>query len=356
MREGSEIRTKKIIGSVVTVALAAYAALSALIFPARTAASVSAALELSVRAVVPSLFAFIAAMKIISPALAALFEKTKRPGRFFGVGAGGMCMIVSGLVSGFPTAAAVYSEMASIGAIDEDEGSSLMPFCSGAGAAFLIGAVGEKMFSSPSLGVRLYLCQTAAALTLVFLTRKRRRPSATGDIGKFRVTPSHAARAVAEGGAALVGITSFIVFFSVISDALAADLMLGGYADAVVRSALEISGGMAALSRIGGAGRYLLGFAAGFSGFSVFLQSHFASRGAAMGKYLSGKLMMSAVTGALFAATEIFGDAPAFFEMFGARAAVAKTVAAVTLASLAALLVVAVAVAFARRGRHKARK
>ena len=234
-------------------------------------------------------------------------------------------MMFSGLMSGFPTAAVVYSELGKIGAIDEAEGESLMPFCSGASAAFLIGAVGEKMFGDAALGVRLFACQTAAALILIFITKKR-RPSMSASAEKARITPADAAGAIADAGKTMLGITAFIAFFSVVSDALAADLNLGGYADAVIRSALEISGGAAALSRTDG-GRYLLGFAAGFSGFSVYMQSCFAARGAAMKKYLSGKIIMSALTGALFALTEIFRAAPAFFEIFGSRATEAKNTA-----------------------------
>lgn len=327
MSEVRKIRTKKDIGSAVFLAAAAYVAVSALVFPARTAESVSSALLLSVRAVVPALFPFVMAYRIMSPRLVAIFSKTKAAGRFFGVGAGGLCMMMSGLLSGFPTAAVMYSELEKIGAIDENEGESLMPFCSGAGAAFLIGAVGDKMFGDALFGVRLLACQTAAALILIFATRRSRRPSPPISRKNTRITPSHAARAVFDTGMTMIGVSSFIAAFSVLSDALAADLRLDGFFDGVVRSALEISGGLAALSRIGGAGRYLAGFAVGFAGFSVFLQCHFASRGAAMKKYVSGKILMSAVTGALFAATEFFRAAPVFFEIFGERASAAKDTA-----------------------------
>ena len=43
-----------------------------------------------------------------------------------------------------------------------------------------------------------------------------------------------------------------------------------------------------------------------------------------MKKYVSGKILMSAVTGALFAATEFFRAAPVFFEIFGERATAVK--------------------------------
>ena len=342
MREGSKIRTKKNVAGIISALLAAYAAVSALIFPARTAESVSAALSLSVSAVLPALFPFVSAMKTLSPALMALFSKMKRTQRFFGVGAGGLTMIFSGLLSGFPTAAVVYSELYKSGAIDEEEGETLMPFCSGASAAFLIGAVGNKMFGDAMLGVRLFICQTAAALILILITKKRRRPSTQAKFEKTRLDLPHAARAVADAGATMIGVASFVAFFSVIGDALAADLHLGGYADALVRTVLEISGGAAALSKVAG-GRYLLGFAVGFSGLSVYMQSCFAARGEAMKKYLSGKILMSATTGAMFAPAGFFRAVPTFFEIFGSRAAEAKDTA-VMVFSLALIAVICAAV------------
>lgn len=322
-----KIRPKKHIADAILIIAAAYIAVTAVVRPARTAESVISAMELSVRAVVPSLFAFVAAIGILSPALAALFSKMKGAQRLFGVGAGGLTMIASGLISGFPTAAVTYSEMRRLGAIDESEGESLMPFCSGASAAFLIGAVGAGMFGDTALGVRLFLCQTASSLVLIFATRKRRAPSPPALTKMKIMTPATVSRAVADAGITMLGITAFIVFFTVVSDALSADVRLSGIFDGLLRGALEISGGLAALSRLGDAGRYLAGYLVGFSGISVFMQCHHASRGEAMKKYLGGKLITSAATGTLFLTTELFRAAPAFFELFGSRAAEAKNTA-----------------------------
>ncbi|MBR6050703.1 MAG: hypothetical protein IKP68_05805 [Clostridia bacterium] len=319
-----KIRPKKHIADAILIIAAAYIAVTAIVRPARTAKSVISAMELSARAVVPSLFAFVAAIGILSPALAVLFSKMKGAKRLFGVGAGGLTMMAAGLLSGFPTAAVTYSEMSRLGAIDESEGESLMPFCSGASAAFLIGAVGTGMFHDTSLGVRLFLCQTVSSLVLIFATRKRRAPSPPVMSKTEKTTPATAARAVADAGATMLGITAFIVFFTVVSDALSEGLRLPGILDGVLRGALEISGGLAALSRLGDAGRCLAGYAVGFSGISVFMQCHHASRGAAMKKYLGGKLIMSAATGTLFLMTEFFRATPVFFELFGSRATEAK--------------------------------
>lgn len=328
MTEAVKIRTKMNFQGGFLLVFSVYIAFCALFFPARTAASVSDALKLSVTAVVPTLAAFVMAYKILAPALTAAFSKMKRLQRFFNVSPGGLCMIFAGLLSGFPMGAVIYSELGKSGNIDESEGASLMPFCNNAGAAFLIGSVGTKMFENTAYGVALFACQTLSALIMIILTRKERNgvmntPAAAQKI----ITTSSAARAIADGGITMLGITSFIVFFSVLGDALAADIRIGGYVGAIIRSALEISGGMNALSSLGAFGMNVGGFAVGFSGFSVYMQSHFASGGEGMKKYIGGKLMMSALCGALMLAIAAAGERAAFFEYFGERANEAKDAA-----------------------------
>ncbi|MBO4428550.1 MAG: hypothetical protein J5832_01210, partial [Clostridia bacterium] len=159
MREAVKIRTKKRFAGAITTAFSAYAAFCALAFPARTAESVVAALKLSVSAVVPTLVVFVTAYKILTPALTAAFAKMKRLQRFFAVSPGGMCMIAAGLLSGFPTGSVVYAALRKSGSISEREGESLMPFCNNAGAAFLIGSVGTKMFGFTPYGVALFAFQ-----------------------------------------------------------------------------------------------------------------------------------------------------------------------------------------------------
>ena len=335
MREAVKIRTKKRFAGAITTAFSAYAAFCALAFPARTAESVVAALKLSVSAVVPTLVVFVTAYKILAPALTAAFAKMKRLQRFFAVSPGGMCMIAAGLLSGFPTGSVVYAALRKSGSISEREGESLMPFCNNAGAAFLIGSVGTKMFGYAPYGVALFAFQAVAALTMILLTRRERRCACEAPaIEREAITPSGAAKAIADGGLTMLGVTAFIVFFAVIGDALTADLKLGGYIGAILRCVLEISGGMNALSRLGALGAATGGFAVGFSGLSVYMQCHFAAGGEGMRKYFFGKLATSAVCGAMTAAFCAFGEKAAFFEYFGDASAGAKNAALILVSAV----------------------
>ena len=328
MTEAVKIRTKINFAGGILLVFSAYIAFCALFFPVRTAASVSAALKLSVVAVVPTLAVFVMAYKILTPALTAAFSKMKRLQRLFSVSPGGLCMIFAGLISGFPMGAVIYAELRKNESIGESEGESLMPFCNNAGAAFLIGSVGTKMFENTAYGVTLFVCQTLAAILMIIFTRKERKNVLnTPAAAQKSITPSSAARAIADGGKTMLGITSFIVFFAALGDALTADMRVGGYVGAMIRCALEISGGMNALSSLGAFGMQMGGFAVGFSGFSVYMQSHFASGGEGMRKYIGGKTAMSALCGALTFAFVAVGERTAFFEYFGDGASEAKDTA-----------------------------
>lgn len=316
-----KIRQKRDFSGKVMFVFAFYVAAITLVFPSRSAESVKNAMTLSVLSVVPSLAAFAMSYKIMAGKLTAVFSKLTVIRRIFSVSSGGLCMIISGLFSGFPMGAVVYSELSRAGAITEEEGETIMPYCTGAGAAFLIGTVGAGMNGDISLGIRLFACQSAAALVMIVATRRQRRNiKASVNPPSFPVTPATAARAIAEGGQTMIGVTAFIVFFSVLGDALAKDFHLGGYVEAALRCLIEISGGVNALSRMGGEARRFLGFAVGFSGISVFMQCHFASGGEAMRKYIGGKIIMSSLCGAMFFITEIIAAKPVFFEIFGQSA------------------------------------
>lgn len=294
-----KIRTKKDASGACFICMAAYVASCALFFPERTARSVSAALSLSVKAVVPAIAAFVISYGILAPALTRLFFKMKRLRRFFRVSAGGMCMIFSGMFSGFPMGAVVYADLKRSKNITDDEGRALMPYSNNAGAAFLIGGVGAKMFSDAAFGAALFLFQTAAVMAMLVLTRKKRSaPADTGEAKTEKITPALVARAISNGGKTMIGVISFIVFFSVLGDGVVADIPLGDVFGAAVRCFLEISGGMNALAGLGAFGKAAAGFAVGFSGMSVYMQAHFASGGEAMGDFLRGKALLSLLCGA----------------------------------------------------------
>lgn len=253
--------------------LSAYLSYCALARCERTAQSVISALTLSARAVIPSIMIFCATYKIMLPRLYAVFSKMQGVSRLFSLSPAGLCMVASGMLSGFPTGALIYAEMKKKGMISKEEGLSLLPLSNNASAPFLIGAVGNKMFGSVRFGALLLFSQTLAVSLLLFLTRKERRGVASRTIRAEKITFGSAAAAIGSCGSAMVTVCAFIVFFKAAADAIVFDFA-PDFLKTAVYSALEISSGISAVSRLGvcAAAAAFAGGTVGFSGISVMMQ------------------------------------------------------------------------------------
>ena len=183
-----------------------------LVFPAETAASVRDGLLLCVEKVIPSLFMFICAARLLAKSgIERIFEKCKLLLAIFGVSPAGMTVIFIGFICGYPSGSSTAAELCKSGQMTAEEASSLLPFTNCAGAAFLIGAVGSSMLGDTKAGVVLFITQSVTSALLLILTAPRRRaclarafpppPSKNSDAGKSCGAAGAVASAVAEGGA-----------------------------------------------------------------------------------------------------------------------------------------------------------
>lgn len=351
MTEVIKIITKVQLKSALSIICSAYLSFCALAFPQRTAESVLSSLSLGVKTVVPSVFMFSVALKFLSPSICRAFSKFKLLQKLFCVSPGGLCMIFSGLLSGFPVGAVVFSELYALGQISREEGESLMPFCNNAGAAFLIGGVGAKMANNVTVGVVLLISQSASAfLMLLFTARSRRgKISALSSLSPHKSSPSLIS-AISHGGHNMVSLLSYMVFFSVLSDALVKDMHLFGYAEAIFRGVMEIGGGLGyVFSSDLPSKAALAGALVGFSGVSVMAQAENAAGESAMGRYLIGKTAMAVLCSLMVFALCRAYAVSAFFEIFGSTAKNAHNTAKfLALAAIFALVFAAFAVLMRR--------
>jgi len=253
--------------------LSAYLSYCALAKCQRTAQSVTAALTLSANAVIPSIMIFCATYKIMLPRLYAFFSKMQGVSKLFSLSPAGLCMVASGMLSGFPTGALIYAEMKKRGMISREEGLSLLPLSNNASAPFLIGAAGSRMFGDVRFGALLLASQTLSVLILLFLTRFERRGIAPQRITAGKITFGSAAAAIGSCGGAMITVCAFIVFFRAAADAIVFDLA-PDFLKTAVYSALEISSGLSSVSELGvcADSAVLAGFAVGYSGLSVMMQ------------------------------------------------------------------------------------
>lgn len=260
------------------------------------------ALILAAKNVVPSLFVYAVGAKLLVGAnVSALFCRLPTYGlrRLLGVSEAGLAAAAVGLFAGFPIGASMLAAFVKRGEMERAEAEALMPFCNGASASFVIGTVGGIYFHSVRIGVLLFISQMLSTLFALMLTAKKRRvylpihtPLSVEKASFFSVF-SHA---VGEGASAMVSVTGFIVFFSVLSGAVSYLLRgEGTLFSAVIASVLEISGGLFALSALDIGARLrvaLCAFFLGLGGFSVMMQAadRADTAGISMRSYPTGKL------------------------------------------------------------------
>lgn len=362
MREVASIKQNKNKFSVLLLILFSFWLMAfCLILPEAAAQSALRALFLCAKSVVPSLAVFMICSKILIKT--GFCEKLSRtPLRHLcprlGISCGGLTAFLVGLISGFPMGAVILSELVLRGEISKEEARQMMPFCNNAGPAFVIGTVGAAFFGSVSLGAVLFAAQTAAAVTAVLLTAKRRRMTGAAEsilpaghapkqnISAARIVSS----SVSESALSLVSVCGFVVFFTVLSDSfLVIWKRLAQHSfGAILRGVFEISGGLSALGETGEFPFAVLlavcGGILGFGGISVWMQA--ADRAEAgsipMEGYLSGRMLCSLLC-ALYAV--LFGASPQkSFSSF-----------AVILMLLAGLLLYAAVVSIKNKGFFKKR-
>ncbi len=259
--------------------------------PEKAAESIRKSMELCAKTVLPSLFLFSVAAKLLVKSGALFVREDSAAARLisrFGLSAPAASCLILGFLSGFPTGASVLADAVKQGELTRKEAKRLLPFANNAGASFLAGAVGVAGFGSARLGRVLFAAQLASALFCVMLT-------ARGE-GSVRQKPRSCppkpsalfASAIWESVCAMLSVTGCIVFFSVLADMLPISFFSGF---------LELSGGLFRLfslhlPRIQTV--LLCGMLLGFGGLSVLLQvaDRVSTAGISMSFYLVGKVMM----------------------------------------------------------------
>ncbi len=143
-------------------------------FPDETAKSVRDALSVCAHSVIPSLFPFFVVSRLVcglgyADFLARGLTKIMRP--VFGLGGGAASALVLGLTGGYPIGASTCALLYSSRACTKTEAERLLAFCNNSGPAFIIGAIGTGVYSSPKIGFLLFGIHALAAFTSGFLFR-----------------------------------------------------------------------------------------------------------------------------------------------------------------------------------------
>ena len=293
------------------IAIAIWLMVYSLFMTAHTMETIRSSLGVFVRSVLPPLAVFSVCTK--------LFVKTNVISRWIprcfyscldvlGMSLGGFSAFFVGLFAGFPTGAAMLSELCEKGEVSENEAASLLPYCNQASIAFLLGTVGESMFRDADIGFIFFYAQTVTAWICIYLTAHERRgkkmlakPRVASDISVVSAFTS----SIRESAFSMIGVCGFIVFFSLVGTVLFDTLSvlkipLNEMFCAMIGGCLEISSGFLWLSGGNFSKETLLicgGVLLGFGGISVFMQAiekteayFFSPR-----KYFEGKFLSSAI-------------------------------------------------------------
>lgn len=250
--------------------------LCAVVFPAEAAESIMSSLSLAVRRVVPSLFVFSALAALF--ARIGLFTRAGRLGRLFGLSPACTAVALCGLLCGFPTSAVCAHALWESGEADAGEMRAILPFCSNAGMAFVVGAVGGGMLGSRRAGYMLFLMQTVLSIVFILLFCRSKSAAAMLPVRAKKESLSHALVAsVSAAGGAMLAVCAFIAFFGAAADMICLVFpSVPPLLRAVICSFFEISRGCAEFSgaaELSPLLRYVgVAFALGFSGVSVACQ------------------------------------------------------------------------------------
>lgn len=250
--------------------------LCAVVFPAEAAESIMSSLSLAVRRVVPSLFVFSALAALF--ARIGLFTRAGRLGRLFGLSPACTAVALCGLLCGFPTSAVCAHALWESGKADAREMRAVLPFCSNAGMAFVVGAVGNGMLGSRRAGYMLFLMQTVLSIVFILLFCRSKSTAAVLPVRAKKESLSHALVAsVSAAGGAMLAVCAFIAFFGAAADMICLVFpSVPPLLRAVICSFFEISRGCAEFSgaaELSPLLRYVgVAFALGFSGVSVACQ------------------------------------------------------------------------------------
>jgi len=265
------------------------------LFPEKVLYGAQAGLALCINVVIPSLLPFMLITTCViksnfSRPLGALLGKILTP--VTNMSADGCICFITGIFGGYGAGARAVYESYKQKRISLDEANRLFAFCNNAGPLFVMGTVGVSFFLSKTIGITLLLVQIITALICARIfcgnTEKRKvslkeeweyykknKPS----VGELIVTSG------VESGVAIINVCVFVITFSAILEVLP----FGEFP--FLSGILEVTRGVAELSRMGISYLPVISAVIAWGGMSVHLQADSLSGGLFSKKmYYTGKV------------------------------------------------------------------
>lgn len=145
-----------------------------LVFSSKNLEAAKNGLSLWAFSVVPSLLPFFIATELLSytniiSTLGKFLNFFMRP--VFNVPGEGSFALLMGIISGYPVGAKIVSNLKEKGICTNEEAERLISFTNNSGPLFIIGTVGVSLFSSSSIGSKLFIVHVLSCLFVGFLFR-----------------------------------------------------------------------------------------------------------------------------------------------------------------------------------------
>ncbi len=200
--------------------------------PAQSLEAGRSALVLCANVLIPSLLPFFICANILIYSGGAAFF-----GRFlsffmkplFNVNGAGALALATGMISGYPSGAAVTCRLYDAGAVTRDEAHRLLAFTNNSGPLFIMGAVGVGIYGSPRLGVILYVSHVLAALLTGVVFRffgagGKALPSAPSTANDAQ---NLLGNAISDSVKSIINLCGYVVFFAVLTAVLEKSGIIG---------------------------------------------------------------------------------------------------------------------------------
>ncbi len=208
-----------------------------LLFPKICAEGAKKGLDLSIRFALPALFPALTVSGMITRSLT---PKSKKGAL--------LTPFTLGLCCGFPIGAKATCDLYKRGILTKKEGEKLLFFCNNAGPSFLIGFIGEGLFSDSKKGVFLFLLQSVISCFCLFVFfGKALLFGKKGSAKTDHPSPSFwdiFSSSIFDAGNSYIYIMSCIIFFSFFTELILHLLPLPPMAAALFILFSELTGGV----------------------------------------------------------------------------------------------------------------
>lgn len=278
--------------------------------------------------VVPSLLPFFIATELLGytnivSILGRILNKFMRP--IFNVPGEGAFALIMGIISGYPVGAKIVSNLKKQGICSEEECERLLAFTNNSGPLFIIGTVGISLFSSSSIGLKLFFVHLVSCLLVGFLFRwwkcktnssslkLKRSYTATSNYLTLNNLGSILSTSIQSAIHSVVIIGGFVVLFSVIISMLNSSKIINvfcaflnpfldvlnlssSYSEGIITGIIEVTNGVKLTALNPNFNSIIIcSFLLGFGGISVLLQvlSITSEAKISIKSYILGKLLQA---------------------------------------------------------------